>query len=227
MPPRSPTVKPHCRARSSRGRMPAETMIMSTSSESPSVNSIRSTRPLPWTSLVPYRDARARPSLRFASPASANRRRRSAGASSAGANSTTCVSSPSSWAAFAASSPSSPPPITAQRLRLFRIVDDPLQIFDRAIDEHAALVDARHRRHERKRTCGQHDFVVGDLDPFVGTDDPALCDRSRLPDRRDATRRRAPGTTPSAPASVFRHRDGRRTSSGRRGRTPPAALRRT
>ena len=42
-PPRSPTSIPHSRARSSRGRIPQDTIIMSTSSTSPSPNTICST----------------------------------------------------------------------------------------------------------------------------------------------------------------------------------------
>ena len=59
-------------------------------------------------------------------------------------------------------------------LRLRGVVDDPLKIVDRAIDEHARQLNARHRRHERIRTGRQHDVVVGDLDAFIGVDNALL-----------------------------------------------------
>ena len=200
---------------------------MSTSSDSPSANSSRSTPPSPWTCLrrLVQMDAHAqrfdlRTSIR--EPASSTCRGMSRGRIRRRA-----FPAPDRSAALAASSPSSPPPITAQRFDCLGIGDDLFQVFDRAIDEHARLVDARHRRHERKGTRGQHARVVRDLDALVGANQPLRRDRSSRPDRRCAVRRRSRVPLAAAPASASRRRDGRRTTSAPRGRTPPAALRRT
>ena len=48
------------------------------------------------------------------------------------------------------------------------VVDNSLQVLDGAVDEHAALFDARHRRHERERPGSQHHRVVAHLDVPVG-----------------------------------------------------------
>ena len=53
--------------------------------------------------------------------------------------------------------------MTAAFLTRLAVGDDLFEILDGAIDEDALLVDARHRRHERRRAGGQHDDVVGDL----------------------------------------------------------------
>ena len=54
---------------------------------------------------------------------------------------------------------------------LLAIVNDPFQILDRAIDENALLVDARHRRHERHRARRQDDHVIRNLSSLSGAHD--------------------------------------------------------
>ena len=48
------------------------------------------------------------------------------------------------------------------------VLDDRVEVLDRAVDEHAALVDAGDRRHERSRAGGQDHPVVGNLDAGLG-----------------------------------------------------------
>ncbi len=148
-PPRSPTVRPHSRASSSRGRMPAETMIMSTSSVSPSANSIRSTQLSPRTCFVRFVEVnldaelfdlfhqrpragivdlpwhqprRELDDVRFQAEIERRLRRLQA---------------------------QQPAADHRAALRPLAVGDDPFQIFDRAIDEHARQLNPLDRRHER------------------------------------------------------------------------------
>ena len=98
-----------------------------------------------------------------------------------GANSTTCVSSPRSVSAFAASRPSRPPPMTVPTRARLRCRADHFEVLDRAVDEAAAAVAARDRRHEGIRAGRQHELVVGHLAVARGAHDLALA-----VDRHDA-----------------------------------------
>ena len=113
MPPRGPTASRHCRASSSRGRIPAEKTTMSASRCDPSANTMR------WRARAPSVICCVLRPVCTCTP------RRSIWACSTrpppsstctairrGANSTTWVSRPMSRRALAHSSPSRPPPIT-------------------------------------------------------------------------------------------------------------------
>ena len=52
-------------------------------------------------------------------------------------------------------------------LRLLRVLDDGIQVFDRAVDKDSLLVEAGHGRHKRVRTGRHDDDVVLDLDTFL------------------------------------------------------------
>ena len=54
------------------------------------------------------------------------------------------------------------------------VADDLFQVFDGAINEDALLVDARHRRHERRRPRRQDHGVVSDLFAESGAHHPLL-----------------------------------------------------
>ena len=51
------------------------------------------------------------------------------------------------------------------------VANDLLEVLDGAINKDALLVDARHRRHERDRTRGEHDHVIRDFLPARRTHD--------------------------------------------------------
>ena len=51
---------------------------------------------------------------------------------------------------------------------LRRVREDGLEVLDRAVHEDAALVDARDRRHEGRRTGGEDEDVVGELGAVIG-----------------------------------------------------------
>ena len=49
-------------------------------------------------------------------------------------------------------------------LRLLCVRDDVFQIFNRSVNKHTLLLNARHRWHERIRPRRHNEFVVGDVD---------------------------------------------------------------
>src|SRR5689334_243571 len=119
MPPRSATTRSQLLARSSRGRIPAETMIISRSSERPSVNSNR---------FDPF-DERLRTCFidlpRHQSRAELD---------------DVCLQSQLVRGAGGLE-PQQPTTENSTPLRAFGKLDDPLQVFDGAIDKNTFLVD--------------------------------------------------------------------------------------
>ena len=68
--------------------------------------------------------------------------------------------------------------------RLAGVGEDLLEVLDRPVDEHPLLVDARDRRHERRRAGRQHDGVVVDLAALSTRRPPDARGRWPWPGRR-------------------------------------------
>ena len=166
-PPRWPTIRPQARASSSRGLMPAETTIISTSSSPPSAKAMPSTLPLPRISLVFLLRWTCTPRALILPTSTARAgvvdlpRHQARGELDDVRLQAEVVGRLGRLQAEQAAADD------RRLLRRLAVGDDLFQVFDGAIDEDALLVDAGHRRHERRRTGRQHDGVVGDL-PAAG-----------------------------------------------------------
>ena len=204
MPPRGPTSSPQPRASASCGRMPAENTTTSVSTDSPSAkrSTCWCTRPPRWRGRLAAVHAHAQrfdvPS-QHATAALIELHGHQARRELDHVRFQTQVDQRLGGfqAQQAAADHHAAPGSSARRA-------DGDQILDGAIDEAVAAVAARNGRHERIRTRGQHQPVVGDHITGAGRELPAA------PVDRDGalaqpqSRCRAPRRTPRVPATALR-----------------------
>ena len=151
------------RARSSRGRMPAENTTRSVGERVASPSKVERRAPVPslvdatWRGRAAGVDVDAeRP--RCGAAGARRRRRRAAPASAAGRTRRRGSRGRAARSALAASSPSRPPPITTPPSDVGPLGrgGDRLEVVDGPVDEAPGPVVAGDRRHERARAGGQH-----------------------------------------------------------------------
>ena len=173
-PPRGPTSRPQSRASSSRGRMPAEMTTMSTSSrvavgERQALDLAVAEKLLRALAQVdpdaqPLDLLAQRPRARLVDLA---RHQPRGELDDVGLEAEVADRLGGLQAEQAAADHRRP-------RRRAGVGEDPLQVLDRAVDEHPLLVDAGDRRHERGRAGRQDDGVVLDLPALLRDDHPAL-----------------------------------------------------